>query len=150
MSIIWGSATKTSLKLVERNLRFSARKILGKKKFDPIKFEIYETLNWLLPSDSYAYSALCFIFHNTVNKRFPYFQNLIKYRHEIHSHQTRNKNELHICTAPRSEYGKKSLVFKACNLWNQLPIEITNSETIYGFKSKLKMCLLNKGKANSV
>ena len=145
MSIISGTASKYAIKRVERNLRISARKILDKTKYESVKFEIYNCLKWLLPLDNYTYSALCFLYNIIKNSRFPYFDRFLKYRHEVHIHSTRNNAELYISFIPRNDYGKMSIAFKACNLWNQLPSNILESVSILTFKSQLKEHLLKIG-----
>jgi len=149
MSIIWGTASKSSLKIIEKNIRTSARIILGKRKYDPIKDDIYGRLGWFLPKDSYDYSALCLIFKITKTEEIPYFRNTLKYRHEIHSHQTRNKGDLNANFIPRNSYGKKSIFINACNIWKELPDEISNAASIITFKSNLKSFILQRMRTSS-
>jgi len=138
MSIVWGSSCKKTLKPLEKCIRYNARVLLNRKKYDPIRHELYHTLKWYLPTDQYKYTVLCFIYQTLILDNIPYFNGVLKYRHEIHSHKTRNINELHLNYIPRNSYGCRSVFLKGCNFWNDLPVSITSSKTLPCFKSNLK------------
>ena len=54
----------------------------------------------------------------------------------------RNKHNLHLSSV-HSEYGKRSIKFKASNLWNKLPENLKNITSLHAFKKSLKIFLLN-------
>jgi len=106
---------------LESNIRGSARIILKKSKSEPI-FEIYNTLNWLLPLDIHTYFTICFLYNVIVLNSYPFFQDLFKNRGDIHSHMTRARNATN-CALTSSlvmTTVKKSIAFKGSNLWNQM------------------------------
>jgi len=41
-----------------------------------------------------------------------------------------------------TEFGKRSIKYKGCKLWNNLPIDIKTIKSSYSFKFKLKHLLL--------
>jgi hypothetical protein len=65
MSLIWGSANKSSSKAIVRKIRQSARTVLRKGWQDPISYDIHNTLKWFLPHEMYLYNLLCFTYDIT-------------------------------------------------------------------------------------
>ena len=52
MAEIWGTSSKKNLKILERNIRGTARLLLKRRKYDKVKFDMYDKLNWFLPYDT--------------------------------------------------------------------------------------------------
>ena len=79
---------------------------------------------------------------------FKSFNDLNKYQNKYHTSQyfhernLRHENDLR---PPRvlSTQSQKSVLYRGCILWNDLPIEIRNMNTISFFKGKLRELLLN-------
>jgi hypothetical protein len=63
MVIIWGDASKSNIRIIDRCIRSSARVLLSKSKYDRTLSDIYEHLQWLLPADSH----ICFSLFNSKN-----------------------------------------------------------------------------------
>ena len=138
-----------NLKIFENNLRRTARYLLGKRKFDKIKYDIYNELLWFLPYDSYLYKSLCFMYKVVQDTCAPYFKNLIQPNCEIHTHETRNKNNIYIANTKPNMYGQRSFQYVICNEWNKLPAVIIESQSFNKFKLLLKIHLLEAGKTAS-
>ena len=130
MAEIWGTSSKKNLKILERNIRGTARLLLKRRKYDKVKFDMYDKLNWFLPYDSYLYKSLCLIYQILNHASAPYFNGINVYISNI----TRNK------------FGRYSFMFKACTEWNLLPQIITESKSLNCFKSNLKQHIVELGK----
>ena len=61
----------------------------------------------------------------------------------VHTHNTRNKNNMHLPRA-NTGYGLKCLKYKIPKLWNDLPKDLKEQSSIYTFKKELKMYLITK------
>jgi len=151
MAIIWGSAAKKVLKILERCTRSSARVILNLNKYDQVKFDMYDKLKWFLPYDMYLYQSACLIYQILHESCSPYFLGSIKYYNKTHMHETRIKiseYNVNIDNIQRNAYGRKSLMFKAASEWNFLPNEIVSSTSLNCFKAKMTSHIINVGKSN--
>ena len=61
----------------------------------------------------------------------------------IHQHNTRNKDVLHIF-AFSNTFGSKTLAFKGCKLWNDLPDAIKSQPSLLTFLKSPEVHLRNK------
>lgn len=80
------------------------------------------------------------IYH--INKISPIFTNLFTINSSIHSYNTRHNSQLHIQTV-RTNNGKRSLKFKASQLWNKLPTKLQLTTSKSCFRNQLKKYLLH-------
>ena len=55
----------------------------------------------------------------------------------IHKYNTRQKDDFHI-DAIKLEIGKRSIKYKGSKLWNDLPAELKQIQSLQSFKYKLK------------
>lgn len=141
MVLIWGSASNQNLKIIEKCMRKNARNILNESRSVPIKNNIHSKLNWLLPNENYVYRSACFVFQLTHNS-LPYFDQFFTKGCDIHEHNTRKKDLFQLHT-PKSKYGERCLHFRAVNAWNKLPQSITQSDSPFTFKRKLKAYIIS-------
>ena len=51
----------------------------------------------------------------------------------------RNRNFLKIPSARSTRYGTNSILFRACLVWNSLPLSVKQSQSIIEFKSKINV-----------
>ena len=63
---------------------------------------------------------------------------------------TRNELDVYIPNCRRNDYRKRSITFKACQIWNELPVVVAGSQSLRSFKCKLKQHLINVGKVTSL
>ena len=66
---------------------------------------------------------------------------------EIHSHNTRRaeRGDLYTAAVRTHRFGLKSLIIEGSNLWNNLPLELKESNTKCIFIKKFKIKLINQG-----
>ena len=58
-------------------------------------------------------------------------------RSQISVYETRNFHDISI-PGQNLEFSKRSLHYSAAKMWNEIPLQIRNSPTIFAFKRKLK------------
>ena len=51
----------------------------------------------------------------------------------------RNGNFLKIPSTRSKRYGTNSILFRACLVWNKLPLSVKQSQSLIEFKSKIKV-----------
>ena len=61
-----------------------------------------------------------------------------------HSYDLRNRN-VNMCSIEyTSSFGEKSVQYRGAQLWNSLPQDLCNSESMSSFKKKLKLYLFDE------
>jgi len=92
---IWGSASTTSLKLLERSIRRTARSVLGLNISSPVGVRIRTELGWHLPRENYYYFLLNFLYRISMCRSIPCFSETCQLNSNLHTHNTRNKSVGH-------------------------------------------------------
>ena len=121
----------------------AARVICNLRKFDKIT-ETRKKLHWLPVEARIEFKVLSLTW-KALNDMSPhYIKNLLHVK--INNRKLRNNNDVFL-TVPKTKlkyYGDRAFQKVSPSLWNQLPGEIKNAETINAFQSKLKTHLFNK------
>ena len=137
---IWGTTNSTQLKQVQKLQNFAARIALGNiRKYDHITPHINK-LKWLKINNKYIFDVCMYIFKVTRNQLPNWLLTLPTVR-EYNSRITRQLNNL-LVPPTRTITGEKAIEVRGPKLWNNLPEEIRNSNSLSSFKSKLKKHLL--------
>ena len=66
----------------------------------------------------------------------------IQFNNRIHSHNTRNKNNLHLPHV-KTNWEKHRTAYHAANDWNSLPTDMKESKSVVLFKPKLSKLFIN-------
>ena len=94
--------------------------------------DFFKQMNVLKVHDLYKLRALTFVFCNDINTHS-----------DIHNHRTRNMNDLVLPLYRRAR--TQSTIFYQCRLlWNNLPIDIRNTQSLGSFKNKVKFYYLSQ------
>lgn len=96
-----------------------------------------ERLNWLDIGSLLEVNALIFIHKIKLNLAPKYLNNLVQIFRDVHDHGTRNNNNF-IVQHKNTKKGQNSIFFKALLLYNQLPKNIKELNTIISFKNKIR------------
>ena len=137
---IWGTANLTQLKQVQKLQNFAARIALGNiKKYDHITPHINK-LKWLKINNKYIFDV-CVYIYKVLSNQLPDWILTLPMVREVNSRITRQQNNL-LVPLTRTMMGEKAMEVRGPKLWNNLPEEIRNSNTISSFKNKLKQHLL--------
>jgi hypothetical protein len=70
------------------------------------------------------------------------FQNYFTENFQVHNHDTRQVNLFHF-TRTKTTQGQRSIAFKGCKFWNDIPESIRSYRGIHTFKRKVKEYLMN-------
>ena len=105
--------------------------------------QLYQSYNTLPIPKLHNFQLLCIIFkYLNHNKKFPIiFANFFTRNAEIHTHNTRSVNDLHLScvnSLPRVRY----VQFKVSFLWNNLPTQLKEIKDLSIFKKQLTNFLL--------
>jgi DNA-directed RNA polymerase subunit F len=134
--LLYGVPTTQLLKL-QRIQNAAARLITRSKKHEHAT-PLLETLHWLPIRQRINFKILLFIYKCLNNLAPIYLSELIEPL--IHTRSLRSTN-LKLLKCPKSNtssYGDRSFSHAGPMLWNRLPLEIRESETVDIFKSALK------------
>jgi hypothetical protein len=82
-----------SIRIIERGIRRSVRIILAKRMYDSIFSDIYTSLEWFLPSNSYKYFSLCTLFHIIRHGKVPFLNSVVIFNSDRASHCTRSVHD---------------------------------------------------------
>ena len=141
----WGSATDTALQplisLINRIVRIMTFAPFGNIDVD----SIYKYLDIPNVENTISLETGKFVFKRE-NELLPIpdIANHFRLRNENihHNYNLRNRNIITPIIDFNSATGKKSIQFRGAQLWNSLPENIRNSESLKIFKRKLKEHLL--------
>ena len=145
-NIIWGKASKTVLKPLNR----AHEKIAKIMTFAPYGTEetipLFLNLNILNLSQINKLEKAKFIFKHQNNKLPPSFDNYFRNTREIQSRNSRRIADGNIySTFGRTCYGQKMIQNEGASIWNNIPLSIRNVNKLDTFSSNYKKFLLLAG-----
>ena len=150
---VWGSTFKTELNkilvLQKRALRLMTYNDTYPSTPGPLVSSdpLFSKMKFLKVDDIYQYQVCKFIF-KSINKLNPYnFHDWFTFSHHIHSYNTRSTTNvsddtnircLFIPYSRTTNYGLKQLKSNGPRIWNALPKDIVNINTMTMFSKKVK------------
>jgi hypothetical protein len=147
MSVIWGTANSSVVKLIESLIRRCGRFVLGSQKYDNVKVDITDKLKWLFPSNIYQFEVLK-LAYGIVNKTCPpNFNNYLNI--ESNLRKTRNREYVN-CSHPTTKYGRRCFKYNATLVLPILNNIHCSSTNVKVFNYKLKKYLLDKQLNNAM
>ena len=101
---------------------------------------LFNRLQILKLNDMFQLQVASFVYECTNNIAPAYFRNYFTKINTIHRINTRQsmKNDLYAVSCNTTQYGLRSIHYSGVRLWNSLPMEIKDSNTLSNFKRKLK------------
>lgn len=133
---IWGNTSTSNLQRIQR-LQNKALKAINSLHFRTPTQQLHE--NEMLVETRLKYQ-LALTIHEITNGYKRSNIKLIKNK-QIHNHQTRRNNALHI-TNQRTDIGKKRITYIGTKIYNKIPTKIKEIKSINKFKHKLQRFLL--------
>jgi len=108
--------------------------------------QLYKIYNTLPIPELHHFQLLCLVFKyfNCKKNCQLYLQKFFTLNSEIHTHNTRFTNDLHLSRV-NSLRGVKCVTFKASQLWNNLPTKLKATKNFGTFKRQLMNFLLFDG-----
>ncbi|MCG8066696.1 MAG: hypothetical protein JAY84_02445 [Candidatus Thiodiazotropha taylori] len=140
--VVWGNTTTANtLRLVKLQKR--AARIILKADFLTPSEQLFRELKWL-PFPKRVEYHTCLMVYKGINGLAPgYISSMFTYVSEHHGRCTRSTSS-DLLYVPRSHSSQFDRAFSVLGpkLWNSLPADIRNSETVNRFKNALKRHLL--------
>ena len=130
---VYGASTHKNLERILLLQKRAIRIMLNLKYYDHVR-EHFTNLEILTVFDQYIFDCILYIKNN---------ENKLTFRKDIHSYNTRGKNEIHIPQHKLTFYNKKTS-FIGTKFINSLPNDLKNERNLNIFKTKLKLFLLSK------
>ena len=96
-------------------------------------------------NDVIELQILSFVYQWSLRLLPPCISEYFKFTSSVHSYSTRqscNRN-IYVASVNTTQYGQRSLKFSGPLLWNSLPANITNSNSLRIFRKTLKNTMLN-------
>lgn len=137
---IWGSATKTNLNLIQR-AQNKVIKVLFHYNFRTASLRLYKETKLLNVYQTYVYKN-CLLIRKIITKDM-HTQITFTKKKQLQKIQLRSANNL-VLRAPRTNYGKKNILYEGAQLYNKLPNDIKSSQSILTFKKLLKYHVIKK------
>ena len=141
---MYGCADTVRLnKLIKLNNKIL--RIIQNKKMDCPLIDLYLAYNTLPIPALYQFQLLIIMFKcvHCIHSLPSVFRNYFSFNSNVHSHNTRGKNDFHVLPIA-SNFGQKSAMHTGCKLWNELPDSIKSITLLNSFKKNVKIYLLNK------
>ena len=144
-SSVWSGTSKGNVAKLQLVQNFAARILSDKSKFDHITPTLKE-LN-LLPISDLLYLRDATLTFKCMNGLVPpYLSTMFTLRSEVHNRSTRNCDKLQIPKC-RTTLAQQAFYYRAVQIWNSLPKDITDLNSIKRFKHELKSRLTLSWKA---
>ena len=141
-SQVFGCATKTTLKRLQRVQNFAARVISGRRKYDHIS-DVIKDLEWLSIGPLVDMNDMCLLHNIIVTGEPEVLRKDVCYNREVSQRRTRQSDHLYV-PRTRTNLGQRAFMYRTCKLYNENVIgtELQNMSQA-SFKKALKSRLLN-------
>ena len=140
-NIVW-SLNKTTVFDELFRCQKKAIRIITNSKWNAHSRPIFAHCN-ILPLDNLSnFYVACFMYRCLHNLLPAYFCDMFTINANIHLHNTRQKNNLHI-VSHRLNTRKFTIRFQGPLIWNSINTDIRNSNSLFTFKKKLKASFLS-------
>ncbi|XP_034015853.1 uncharacterized protein LOC117501131, partial [Thalassophryne amazonica] len=134
---------KSSLKSLQLIQNAAARVLMGTRRREHIS-PILASLHWL-PVNSRIEFKILLLTYKVLNNQVPsYLRDLIVPYHPNRALRSQTAGLLVVPRLCKSRMGGRAFSFQAPLLWNQLPIQIRETDTLSTFKIRLKTFLFAK------
>ena len=135
-SSMWASTTKKNIARLQKVQNFAARIVTDARKYDHITPMLKE-LHWLPVAKQLEVRDTLMAFKCIKGLAPPSSCNKFTTRSQVHTRNTRNKDKFNTPFF-RSATGQRSFLYRAAQLWNNLPENVTNIESFNVFKTAIK------------
>ena len=135
-TLIWGSASVTQIKRLQKLQNFAAKIALGNgRKYDRATPYVNK-LNWMKISNKSIYDCCVFVY-KMLNNELSQSLCPINRVEEVNPRNTRQRQNL-IVPRTNTMSGDRNLAVRGPKLWNKLPIDIREAPSLPCFKVELK------------
>ena len=139
---IYGTAGNTKLNKIQ-TLQNKLMKLLTKRDYLEPTNQLHAELNILKVKDIHRHKTLQFVYNCISGNQIATFFNYFSTRETQNQLQLRNRNELNR-RAIRTEIGRSTVQHTGATLWNDIPNNVKESNSIQIFKNRLFNELISK------
>ena len=135
-----GGVTKDQIQRLQRAQNSAARMVLGKKKRDHVK-PLLAQLHWLPVEQRIQYKIGTLAFRHFDGTLPPYLSD--KLSHHTTSRTLRSSAQL-LLNTPQTNLktaGDRSFRFQTPHIWNSIPLQVRQSQSLTSFKKNMKTYL---------
>ena len=141
--VVWGNTTKFNLMRIHKLQKYAARIILDAPSDAPSK-PLFEELKWLNIFEKIEYQK-SILLYKIKNLPGPTYLNELFTPPSSSTYSLRSKTcDNFSMPRPHIEKFKYSFQYSGARLWNNLPMEIRNSNNIYSFKNSMMKYIYSK------
>ena len=141
---VWGKGVHSigSISKISKLQKRAARIIL-QRPYNTNSLELFKELQWVTFENRVTYHAAMMVFKSK-NKLFPdYMSNLLTFSsNEHYDLRSTARNDL-VLPGNRTKYIKDSFSYHASLIWNTLPFNLRQLNSLYSFKYNLRKFILN-------
>ena len=94
-------------------------------------------------ADLFLYNLGTFMFQLSANGLPDVFTHMFQKNYAVHAYPTRQRESFHL-PRTRTLLAQKTIVFTGPKFWNDLPADLINCSSMFTFKQKLKLMLINE------
>ena len=139
-NVIWGTTNMSLIAKIQKVQNFAARVADGKaRKYDHVT-PILNELQWLNVTKTIVMYSTITVFKQ-VTHHYPDHYLPLPTVNRMTDSTTRQQDQLYV-PMTRTDTGSRALSIRGPKLWNQLPLNIKDSNNLHMFKSKLRKYLL--------
>ena len=138
---IIGTARKEILHKLQVKQNRALKILFNKDFYTPTK-KLHHELKVLMVEDMYKYNMGKFVYKQQIGLLPDIFENHFTTVKATHDHMTRQNDHLQTNTTSLNEHAQKKSNVKAAKIWNQIPKDIRNANTLSIFKEQYKQYLL--------
>ena len=138
---IIGTARKEILHKLQVKQNRALKILFNKDFYTPTK-KLHHELKVLMVEDMYKYNMGKFVYKQQIGLLPDVFENHFTTVKATHDHMTRQNDHLQTNTTSLNEHAQKKSNVKAAKIWNQIPKDIRNANTLSIFKEQYKQYLL--------
>ena len=142
---VWGKCAKKYINILQRLQNRAARAVTGNFDYNISPRTLISALNWMNIETRYIYFLGILIYKCINNMAPPCLTNMFQFYTDDRYYHTRAVTHNNMILPPinLSQY-KTSIAYNGPKLWNMLPVEIKNTETLFNFKKSYKLYIKNK------
>ena len=134
--VAWDTLSKTSAQRLQK-LQNRAARVITCQGYEVRSYDIRSHLSWNTLVERRDKHKAVAMFKVLNNKAPAYLSDLFKPIGENFSYGLRGRNRNLSLPLPRTEYGKKSFNYCGAKLWNGLPNDLKDNQTVRSFKRAL-------------
>ena len=136
-SCVWGYIGIGSTEKLQQ-LQNRAARIVTLSNYETRPKDLLDDLGWEVLVDRRIRKLAILMYKITHDISLPCLRNIFQNVSDVHSYDLRNSS-INLCIPkPRLEKGKHGLYYKASVLWNKIPVEAREQESLALFKSFLR------------